>query len=571
MTNIVVVTGGCISGIGKGITASSIGLLLKNYGLSVTAIKIDPYINLDAGTMSPYEHGECYVLDDKSECDLDLGNYERFLNIELTKDHNITTGKIYQTVINKERMGGYLGKTVQIVPHITDEIQDWISRVSILPVDKNNTKVPDVCIIEVGGTVGDIETAIFMEALRNMQSNYDNNTKNKFFFVHVGMIIDNGELKTKPIQESVIKLRSLGIVPDMLVLRTKELLPDEITQKLKTFCHVDQKNIISNIDVKNIYYVPDVFKKQNVCEQIIKKFGLENNINNLANLDNLKKYYNILNHFEKTTNIKKTIGICGKYVGSPDTYLSLIRAIEHASFKTGVEPIIRWINTETFNATNTTNATNTINCDCLIIPGGFGSRGINGKLQIVKYARENNIPILGICLGMQIMVVDCWNALNNYSELKQGVSTEWFESVKQLTDQRTDKLDELYNSNNNYYKIVDILPNQTGLIGGTMRLGSYTTNLMVGSKVFTIYNTTVINERHRHRYEVNNQYVSELEEFGLKFTGISNIDNNNNRKLMEIVELNNHPYYIGCQFHPEYKSRYNNPHPLFVGLLQSTL
>jgi CTP synthase len=526
----VVITGGVISGLGKGITASSVGLLLKSTGLNVTAIKIDPYLNIDAGTMSPYEHGETYVLDDAGETDLDMGNYERFLDINLTKNHNITTGKIYSSVITKERNGEYLGKTVQIIPHITDEIQQWIRRTSCIPVNK---ETPDVCIIEVGGTVGDIEVSPFIEALRVMQLD----PTDKFCFVHVSLVIDNGELKTKPTQDSVAKLRSLGITPDLLVLRTPIMLTDDTVNKLTTFCHINKECIISNTDVKNIYYVPDTFKKQNICDPIAAKLGLT------INDYDLSEYYKIIEYYDTKHTNKRVVGIAGKYTGSPDTYLSLIRAIEHAAFYTNTEIQTRWLNTEHIDETELKG------CDCLIIPGGFGSRGIQGKLDVARYAREQKVPTLGICLGLQVMVIDCWNALNNYNDEQKGVSSEW-------TDLMTDT------SN----KIIDILPDQTGVKGGTMRLGSYLTNLLPESTVSRIYGATVINERHRHRYEVNNSYIDQIESFGLKVTGKSGVAKG---ELVEVVELVDHPYYIGCQYHPEYKSRYNRPHPLFIGLLQA--
>lgn len=524
----IVVTGGVISGLGKGITASSIGLLLQSLGLTVTSIKIDPYINVDAGTMSPFEHGECYVLKDGGEADLDMGNYERFLNIELTKDHNITTGKIYQSVINKERNGDFLGKTVQIIPHITDEIQGWIRHVAHIPVSSGNT-VPDVCIVEVGGTVGDIEIAPFIEALRQM---HINSKTDKFFFVHVSMVLNNQEMKTKPTQQSVAKLRSLGIIPNMLVIRAPTILPKLIKNKLSIFCQVKEKNIISNTDVKSIYFVPDVFKKQGICERILKKLRISVPINYQLN-----NYYKTLNHYN-TDLPKLNLGIVAKYIGSPDTYLSLIRAVEHASFINGVHVNVHWLNSEE-------NIDRTVlqKMDGFIIPGGFGTRGVSGKLDIAKYARENCVPILGICLGMQIMVVDCWRALG-----KKGGSTEW---------------DDF-----NGTAVIDILPGQTGIKGGTMRLGNYSTYLKDGSLVNTLYKTDTVEERHRHRYEVNNECVSDLEDFGLEFVGRSRVKSG---ELMEVVELNDHKFYVGSQYHPEYKTSYDKAHPLFIGLVKAMI
>ena len=519
----IVVTGGIISGIGKGITASSIGLILQDAGYTVTSIKIDPYLNLDAGTMSPFEHGECYVLDDGSECDLDLGNYERFLDIDLTRHHNVTTGQIYNTVLQKERRGEYLGKTVQVVPHICDEIINRITYASRLLI---NNKIPDICIIEIGGTIGDIEVVPFIESIRQMQvSELDT-----FCFVHVTMALIVGlETKTKPIQHSVSEIRKLGINPDILVVRTPNLLDVDSITKLKTFCQVS--TIISNTDVMNIYFVPDNFVKQNIYLSLSNKLGLKHP------LELNKVYYNILNYYLNPPTSSVTIGIVGKYVGMNDTYLSLIRAIEHASFYVNKKYNIKWIDSENIVFSELDEV------DRFIIPGGFGSRGVEGKLNVLEYARENELPVLGICLGMQLMVIDVWNSVwSMFESSTKGGSTEFDKDVP--------------------CKLIDIIEDNN-MLGGTMRLGSYTCNLKAGSKVANLYNSLVCHERHRHRYEVNNKYIDELERCGLNFVGTCD------SKYQEIVELNNHPFYIGCQFHPEYKSRYNKPHPLFVGLLMA--
>lgn len=539
----IIVTGG-LSGLGKGITSSSIGLLLQSQGINLTHIKIDGYLNQDAGLLSPSEHGECYVLDDKSETDLDMGNYYRFTSLRLTYHHNITSGKIYQSVINKERHGVYLGRTVQVIPTITDEITAWIKHASHIPVNANNDIVPEVCIVEVGGCISDCEIFPYLESLRQLSQTADDNG-DQFCFVHVSLIVDLGEPKTKPTQEGVAKLRSLGISPDILVLRYKEMLPPHIIKKLKTFCQVKEERIITSVDAKNIYYVPDIFKQQGICEQICKILDIK------MNDYKLDEYYKILDHFNNIEKLKTlNLAISGKYTGSPDTYLSLIRAVEHASFKCGVNINIIWIDTEK------TGAIDLDICSGVIIPGGFGVRGINGKLAVCRYARENNIPILGICLGFQIMVTDCWHLANNnipnhdIDPITLAGSTEW--------------------DPNTIHKIVDILPLQTGLLGGTMRLGSYTTNLQPDSKVAKLYNSEIIEERHRHRYEVNNNYLKDIQKSGLVFSGVHIGESCN---LMEIAELpeNQHPFYIGCQFHPEYKSRYDNPHPLFVGLIEAMI
>jgi len=520
----IVVTGGIISGLGKGITASSIGLLLQSLGFSITSIKIDPYLNIDAGTMSPYEHGETYVLADGGETDLDLGNYERFLGVELTKDHNITTGKIYASVLQKERNGDYLGKTVQVIPHIVDEIQERIIHVSQIDVGFGT---PDICIIELGGTIGDIETAPFVEAITRLFSKLESHT---FCFVHVSLIIEmHGESKTKPTQHSIKTLRSLGIVPNILVLRTNNMLDDDTLNKININCGVNKGNIICNVNVPNIYCVPDLFKKQNICDKLVKILNINNNNNY-----NLEDYYKILDHFNQNTN-KLRVGIAGKYVGLQDTYLSLIRAIEHASFNVGVQIEIIWIDTEKIEKHQEEYDKLKI-CDRIIIPGGFGLRGIEGKILVCEYCRTNKIKMLGICLGMQVMVVEYARSIG----YKDAMSREWAE--------------------NGFY-IIDMLPDQTGKMGGTMRLGNCEA-VVNDDIVEKIYNQNVIMERHRHRYELtyNNSLIFKDTDMVL-----SAFDKKMN--LVEIVRLDNHPYFIGCQFHPEFKSKYNNPHPLFVNLL----
>lgn len=515
-TKFVVVTGGVISGLGKGITASSIGLLFQNAGYTVTAIKIDPYLNIDAGTMSPYEHGECYVLSDGGETDLDLGNYERFLNIELTKDSNITSGKVYQSVLNKERNGYYLGKTVQIVPHITDEIQEMI----LSNVNSNNA---DICIIELGGVIGDIETMAFTKALSELSLKFNN-----FCFVHVSLIIDNGEPKTKPTQHSVSQLRSLCINPDLLVLRCRDILDEQVLNKISRHTHINKDNIICNTDVKNIYYVPSIFYKQKILSKICNVLNLP------LNHINMEGYNNILSYFDKTPSTTFTIGIAGKYTGLQDTYLSLIRAIEHASFKLNKYTQIKWINTEKFDDTDI------LSCDGVIIPGGFGIRGISGKLQVAKLCRENKIPLLGLCLGMQVMT--CEFAINVCNI--NGSSEEW--------DQNTSN------------KIFHMLPDQTEVYGGTMRLGDYTTATTKDTLLYKCYKKTEFNERHRHRYEFNNIFRDILSKKRLIFSGLCPENG-----LVEVIELSEdiHPFYLGAQYHPEYKTRYNEPHPLFVGFI----
>ena len=529
----IVITGGIISGLGKGISSSSIGFLFQSMGYVVTMIKIDPYLNVDSGLMSPYEHGECFVLGDGGECDLDLGNYERFLNIDLTRDHNITTGRIYSNVIKRERRGDYCGSTVQVVPHITDEIIDQINRTSHLKI---NGKTPDICVIEVGGTIGDIEGLPFIEALQQMRSQSDD----MFCFVHVVMTINNPEPKTKPIQHSVSTLRSRGIFPDILIVRSNEILPTEIIHKLNRFCQIGRLDIISNPNVSNIYEVPAIFNKQDICARIGKY--LHTPVTSI-----IAPYSKIIEHYLQNNLPIINLGIVGKYVStigskSPDTYLSLCRAIEHASISLNLKVNINWIDSDDLDRLKSTLS----NYQGFIIPGGFGHRGFVGKSFVAEYARIHNIPILGICLGMQIMVLDYYNSKCGHG----GCSREWG------------------NNPDNAKYIIDILPGQNEIMGGTMRLGNYQTNL-VPSKVMDLYGKDSIIERHRHRYEVNNVYVEQLEEAGLKFVGRSKLSDGN--EVMEISELSDHPFYVGCQFHPEYKSRYEVPHPLFIGLLKAII
>jgi CTP synthase len=530
----IVITGGVVSGLGKGITASSIALLLKTVGYTVTAIKIDPYINIDAGTMSPFEHGECYVLEDGGEVDLDLGNYERFLNINLSSDHNITTGKVYQRVIRKERNGDYLGKTVQIIPHITNEIQDWIYRVSQIPIDD---KIPEFCIIEVGGTVGDMETGPFIESIRQMSLN----ESHQFCFAHVSLLLENGgELKTKPTQQSMATLRSLGITPNFLILRTPENPTNDLIHKLSIQCHIPRSHIILNTNVPNIYYVPHAFITQNLLEKICDTFC---ETLNPKWEESFESYYKLLSHFQcinddSQKNLSKAVRvtIAGKYVNMPDTYLSIIRAIDHASFHLGIKTEIQWLDCD--DVANTYISPEYT--DVVIIPGGFGSRGIEGKINVARQCREMKIPMLGICLGMQVMIAEIFRA----NGVEDASSREWNEHTAN--------------------PVIDLLPNQDEKLGGTMRLGNYTTSIRPNTHTEHYYKCNQTVERHRHRYEFNNAYLSKMDSSGMIVSGMNTADS-----LVEIVEIPNHPFYIGCQFHPEYSSKNNSPHPLFVGLLNA--
>lgn len=528
----IVVTGGIISGLGKGITSSSIALLFQSMGYVVTMIKIDPYLNVDSGLISPYEHGECFVLSDGGECDLDLGNYERALNINLTRHHNITTGRIYAEVIRKERKGEYCGSTVQVVPHITNEIIKQINETSHLLI---NDSVPEVCIIEVGGTIGDIEGLPFIEALQQMKSCCEDS----FCFVHVVMTINNPEPKTKPIQHSVSALRSRGIFPDILIVRSTEILHEDIRLKLNRFCQINKLDIISNPNANSIYEVPSNLNKQGICLRIAQRINLP-----VLEVDN--PYIKFINYKNQSKLVEIEIGIAGKYINnigskSPDTYLSLCHAIEHAACYLNVKVNLHWIDCEVLEEVEDNLY------DAFIIPGGFGSRGLKGKTMVAEYARKNKIPILGICLGMQIMVINYYNTHCGTG----AISREW---------------SELGDENSKY--LVDILPNQNEIMGATMRLGNYQTCLLP-SQVKDLYGKEQIIERHRHRYEVNNKYIEELEKVGMNFVGYSDLINGD--QVVEVLELSNHPFYVGCQYHPEYRSRCSTAHPLFVGLLKSSL
>ncbi|OBA27525.1 CTP synthase [Hanseniaspora valbyensis NRRL Y-1626] len=547
----IVVSGGVISGIGKGVIASSTGLLMKTQGLKICSIKIDPYMNLDAGTMSPLEHGECFVLNDGGETDLDLGNYERYVNIELSKDHNITTGKIYMNVIERERKGEYLGKTVQIVPHLTNAIQDWIERVSKIPVDSSGEE-PDLCIIELGGTVGDIESAPFIEALRQFQFRVG---KENFALIHVSLVpVIHGEQKTKPTQAAIKDLRSLGLTPDLIAVRCQEKLDVSTIDKIAMFCHVGVDRVINVYDVNSTYHVPLLLKEQ----------GLIDTLNRILEIDtttiseSFKGYGSNLftNWNQLCSNIDSSdktvqIALVGKYTNLHDSYLSVIKALEHSCMKLSKKLQINWIeSTDLENCPNKDNEKWEIvkQSDGILVPGGFGSRGIEGMILAANYARLNKVPYLGICLGLQVATIEfCRNVL----EIENGSSCE-FEQDMSPEDPRA---------------IVVYMPeiDQENL-GGTMRLGLRTTNFskeFAGSKIQKIYGGfDSVEERHRHRYEVNPELIPKLEPKGLKFVG-----KDETLIRCEILELDDHPYYVATQYHPEYKSKVLKPSPPFLGLV----
>ncbi|KAL8201564.1 hypothetical protein R6Q57_010711 [Mikania cordata] len=540
----VLVTGGVVSGLGKGVTASSIGLLLQACDLRVTSIKIDPYLNTDAGTMSPFEHGEVFVLDDGGEVDLDLGNYERFLDIKLTRDNNITTGKIYQSVIDKERRGDYLGSTVQVVPHITDAIQDWIERVAAIPVDGKEGP-PDVCVIELGGTIGDIESMPFIEALG--QFSYRVGAGN-FCLIHVSLVpVLNvvGEPKTKPTQHSVRGLRSLGLTPDILACRSTMELDMNVKEKLSRFCHVPLENIVSLYDVPNILHIPSLLRGQRAHEAILKAL----NLLSVVRQPNLKEWIAMAKRCDMLHEPVR-VAMVGKYTGLSDSYLSVLKALLHASVACKRKLVINWVSASDLEDATAIEspdvnraAWNSLKAaDAVVVPGGFGDRGVEGKIIAAKYARENNIPYLGICLGMQIAVIEYARSVLG---LKNANSTEFDPNTKS--------------------PCVIFMPEGSKThMGGTMRLGSRRTYFHVTNcKSAQLYsNQSFIDERHRHRYEVNPDMVAQLEEVGLSFTG-----KDESGQRMEIVELQSHPYFVGVQFHPEFKSRPGKPSAVFLGLI----
>lgn len=554
-TRFLFVTGGVVSGLGKGITISSIGRLLKAGGLSVTSIKIDPYLNTDAGTMSPFEHGETFVLNDGGETDLDLGNYERFLDIELTKDHNITTGKVYSSVIDRERRGDYLGKTVQVVPHITDEIQNWIARVARIPVD-GSTRAPDVCLVEVGGTVGDIESMVFLEALRQFQFRVG---KERCCLVHVSLIPvlgSVGEQKTKPTQHGVRELMSLGLSPDVIVCRSANEVAEATRKKISNFCHVAPSCVVSVHDVSNIYHVPLVLMEQGLHTIIVESLDLTAKMATPLDLTSWRKLALTVDDATEHVNI----AVVGKYTNLHDAYLSVLKALKHGVIAEGRALTTTWVeSTDLEPATLAADADKHAEAwaalkgaDAVLIPGGFGDRGFEGMILAAQYAREQCVPVLGVCLGMQVMVTEFARNVVGWSDANSG----------EVDPQAKKKV------------VVKMLEHHPGNMGGTMRLGARETRLHAlpeadgqpeGSLASHLYGgKDAVLERHRHRYEVNPEVIDDLEAEGLRFTG-----KDEEAVRMEIVELPRkvHPFYFGTQFHPELKSRPERPSPPFHGFV----
>jgi CTP synthase len=533
MTKFVVVTGGVLSGLGKGITTSSIGALLKARGVSVTAVKIDPYLNSDAGTMNPFEHGEVFVLQDGGEADLDLGNYERFLDIPLGRDNNITTGKVFKTVIDKERRGDYLGKTVQIIPHVTNEIRDWILRVGA----KSGS---DVCLVEVGGTVGDIESAPFLEAIRQLHRKVGHAN---VFLVHTSLVPvvgAVGEQKTKPTQHTVRDLKAIGLHPDMIVCRSAQPLMPEIREKIANFCDVDEAAVISAHDARSIYEVPLILEEQGVPDTILAHFGLK------AKPADLRPWTELVDRLLNPSH-EVTVAFVGKYTDLSDSYLSINEALRHAGASLDTKVKIAYVEGEDLEAHDKEAWRKVREADAVLVGPGFGSRGTEGKIRAVQHARENNVPFLGICLGFQLAIVEF---ARNACNLHNANSTEM--------------------DVNTPHPVICILPEQYEIqeLGGTMRLGAYECVLNKGSLAAELYGKEVVSERHRHRYEMNPEYVTQLEKKGLVFSGKMP-----DRPIMEMMELPQdvHPFFIGGQFHPEFNSRPHRPGPLFVGLVQAAL
>jgi CTP synthase len=528
-TKYIFVTGGVVSSLGKGIVAASLGKLLRARGYSVTIQKFDPYINVDPGTMSPFQHGEVFVTDDGAETDLDLGHYERFTNTNLGKIHNVTAGSVYLSVITKERKGDYLGATVQIIPHVTNEIKNRLKEAA--------KSKPDFLIAEIGGTVGDIEGLPFLEAIRQfkIEAGYGNSV-----FIHVTLVPylnASGELKTKPSQHSVITLRSIGIQPDILVCRSQKPIPKAERKKLALFTNVLPESVIECRDMKSIYEVPIALEQEGLDKEVLKRLNIE------ITEPDMESWKELLNKIKNPSHSVK-IAIAGKYTKLSDAYISVVESLKHAGAALGTNIDLKWVSSE--DCVEYKKAKEVLaDLDGIVVPGGFGIRGIEGKINVIRFARENNIPFLGLCLGMQCAVIEF---ARNVAGLKDANSAEFAPETP--------------------YPVIDLMPDQEGFTdyGGTMRLGAYECHLLRGSKARDIYDTDIIHERHRHRYEVNNEYREKIQNAGLTFSGLSP-----DQRLVEIVELKNHKWFVASQFHPEFKSRPDAPHPLFIGLVKASL
>ena len=522
------VTGGVVSGLGKGICAASLGRLLKQCGLRVRNQKFDPYLNVDPGTMSPYQHGEVFVTDDGAETDLDLGHYERFVDESLTGDSSVSSGKIFWSVLNRERQGGYLGGTVQIIPHVTDEIKR-----RLYAMDDGQT---DVVIAEIGGTVGDIESQPYLEAIRQVAAERG---RENVLYIHVPLVVSipgSGELKSKPTQHSVKELLSVGIQPDVLVCRTDSPLPEDMRRKIALFCNVSEDCVIQNLTASTLYEVPLLLEKEGLCRVVCRKLGLN------AGEPDMRHWHELVEQIHRATR-PVTIALVGKYTELHDAYLSVAESLFHAGTACGAQVDIRWVDSQHLTAENIADAL--AGCKGILVPGGFGDRGIEGMILAAQYARENRIPYLGICLGMQIAVIEFARHVAGWSDAHSAE----FDSATA-------------------HPVIDLMPDQVGVTakGGTMRLGKYPCLLTAGTRAQAAYGQSEIWERHRHRYECSNVFRPALEEAGLRIAGTSP-----DGRLVEMVELPEHPWYVGCQFHPEFKSRPDRPHPLFRGFVTAAL
>lgn len=529
MAKYIFITGGVVSSLGKGITAASLGRLLKSRGIKVTIQKFDPYINVDPGTMSPYQHGEVFVTDDGAETDLDLGHYERFIDINLSKNSNITTGKVYSSVISKERRGDYLGGTVQVIPHITNEIKERVFRAG-------KESGSDVVITEIGGTVGDIESLPFLEAIRQIKGDVG---RDKVMYIHVTLIPyiqAAGEVKTKPTQHSVKELRSIGIQPNMLVCRTEHGFAEDLKRKIALFCDIDANAVVECRDTSTLYEVPLMLHEQGMDDFIVNHLKLQTTEPDMVEWT---KLVNRVKQFQE----KVEISIVGKYVELYDAYLSVVEALAHAGIDANVEVNIRWVNAEEITEKNV--GVKLSDVHGILVPGGFGDRGIEGKVVAAHYAREQKIPFFGICLGMQAAVIE-------YARAVAGLTGANSSEINPATE----------------YPVIDLLPEQKDIedLGGTMRLGLYPCKLQEGTLAMSCYNNELVYERHRHRYEFNNEYREAMEGAGLKISGTSP-----DGRLVEIIELPSHPWFLAVQFHPEFISRPNRPQPLFCGFIKAAM
>lgn len=528
-TRYVFVTGGVVSSLGKGIIAASLGRLLRARNISTTIVKLDPYLNVDPGTMSPYQHGEVFVTEDGAETDLDLGHYERFIDVDLSRMNNVTAGYIYKSVLEKERRGDYLGGTVQMIPHVSNEIKNFLRKAA-------STSLAEVVIVEVGGTVGDIESLIFLEAIRQMRKDIG---RDNVCYIHVTMIPNlrtTDELKTKPTQHSVETLRARGIQPDILVCRTERNIPPAIKDKLSLFTDVDLNAVIQCRDVQHLYEVPLLMEQEGLADRVLERVHLQNNPPDLVEW---KELVDRVKRPTKTVNV----AIVGKYVMLSDAYISVVESLKHAGAKLGAAVNIKWVLSEDVEKNGAKEYL--LGVDGILVPGGFGDRGIEGKILAGQYAREHNIPYLGLCLGMQTAVIEF---ARNVANMSNANSTEFDPGSK--------------------FPVIDLMPDQHNVTnkGGTMRLGRYPCHLKAGTKASAVYGSDLIHERHRHRYEVNNSLREKLAKAGMIFSGLSP-----DEKLVEMIELPEHPYFVACQFHPELKSRPDKAHPLFVGLVDAMI